>query len=402
MMPALLADAAIRATLLGAVTWTALLLFRVRNPHVHKLVWRAVLAAGLALPAVLYFRLAQRFAIELPIPLLIAATPDAKHGIAAATSDATSLWQAISAIYIGVAALLLARFLVGLLGMWRLCRTAEPLAPHFDARISARVHSPATFGSVVLLPAAARDWSAAELGTVLAHERAHVRGRDCHWLWLAQLHIVVLWFSPLAWWLRRRLAALAEATSDEAVLAANHDPLAYAQLLIDFARSPHSRRVAMSVSDSNVSTRIERILSRKPPAKPPRQVVRWVALALLIPATVLAAATTGSPGATPEYQALDSSNPAAPRIIDFGDLARLNERYPPLAKELRVTGDVMLGATINAEGQVIDVVVLDEQPADPQYGFGAAALDIARTVRFANPGNAITYVKFRVKFKLAS
>jgi TonB family protein len=402
MIPALLADAAIRAALLGAVTWTALQLFRVRNPHVHKLVWRAVLVAGLALPAVLYFRLAQRFAIELPIPLLASATPDAKDGTASATPGAILPWRAISFIYFGVAAALLARFLIGVIGMWRLCRTAEPLALDFDVRISARVLSPATFGSVVLLPVTARKWSVAERDTVLSHEHAHVRGRDCHWLWLAQLQVIVFWFSPFAWWLRRRLAALAETTSDEAVLAANHDPLAYAQLLVDFARSPDSRRVVMSVSDSDVSTRIERILSRKPPAVPPRRILRWVALALSIPATVFAAATAGAPVVPADYRALDNSNPAAPRIIDFGDLASLDERYPPLAKEMRVTGDVMLGATIDAEGRVIEVIVLDEQPADPQYGFGAVALDIARTVRFANPGKVTAYVKFRVKFKLAS
>jgi TonB family protein len=254
----------------------------------------------------------------------------------------------------------------------------------------------------VLLPAEMRAWSAAELDVVLAHERAHVEGRDCHWQWLAHLHAIVFWFSPFAWLLRHRLATLAEATSDEAVLAANHDQVAYAQLLLDFARNPNPGRVAMSASGPKISARIERVLSRVPPALPPRRTTRAVAFALLIPAVLFAAAPISAPANPVDYVALDRDNPAAPHIVDFGDLARLDEHYPPLAKQERVTGSVLLGASLDAGGRLIDLVVLDEQPAEPRYGFGAAALDVARTVRFANPRNAPVHVKFRVKFMLAS
>src|SRR5688572_16302373 len=169
-MAALLADAAVRALLLGAPVWTALLLSR--NPHIHKLVWRTVLAATLVLPAMLYFRLAQDFAFELPIPSRFATTAAVGDAIANATHDMTPLWRALSAIYIGVAAVMLARFLIGLIGMGRMCRASEPLASADGVRISPQLRSPATFGSVVLLPAAARHWSVAELEAVLAHERA--------------------------------------------------------------------------------------------------------------------------------------------------------------------------------------------------------------------------------------
>lgn len=158
----------------------------------------------------------------------------------------------------------------------------------------------------------------------------------------------------------------------------------------------------MSASGPKISARIERILSRAPPALPPRRTARAVAFALLIPAALFAAASISAPANPAEYETLDSNNPAGPRIVDFGDLARLGDHYPPLAKQERVTGSVMLGATIDAEGRVIEVVVLEEQPAEPQYGFGAAALGIARTVRFANPRNAPMHVKFRVQFKLES
>ena len=158
----------------------------------------------------------------------------------------------------------------------------------------------------------------------------------------------------------------------------------------------------MSASGPKISARIDRILSRLPPALPPRRAARAVAFALLIPAALFAAASISAPANPAEYQVLDKSNPASPRIVDYGDLAKLGELYPPLAKQERVAGSVMLGATIDPEGRVIEVVVLDEQPAERPYGFGAAALDIARTVRFANPGKQTVRVKFRVKFALDS
>ena len=45
---------------------------RVRNPHVEALVWRMVLVAGLALPALLYWRLAPSFATSLELPVIAA------------------------------------------------------------------------------------------------------------------------------------------------------------------------------------------------------------------------------------------------------------------------------------------------------------------------------------------
>ena len=398
-MLALLAETAIRALVLGALTWLTLRALRVRNPYVEKLVWRTLLIASLTLPALLYWQLAPVF--ELPLPALAAAAAD-PAGAGPVPSRAPPTMIVLATLYIGVAVALLVRFAAGLVRLARISRVAKPLRAGGDVRISARIHGPATFGSIVLLPAEACAWSAVELDVVLSHERAHVDGRDCHWHWLAHLHAIVFWFSPFAWLLRRRLLTLAEATSDEAVLAANHDHVVYAQLLLDFARNPNSGRVAMSASGPKISARIERVLSRVPPALPPRRAGRAVAFALLIPAALFAAASVSAPADPAEYEALDRNNPAAPHIVDFGDLARLDDHYPPLAKQERVTGSVLLEATLDAEGRVVEVVVLDEQPAEPQYGFGAAALDIARTVRFANPRNAPIHVKFRVNFKLAS
>jgi beta-lactamase regulating signal transducer with metallopeptidase domain len=96
---------------------------------------------------------------------------------------------------------------------------------------------PVTFGvrhPAILLPAGWRDWEAAELDAVLAHEISHVVRRDALAERLSLLHRAMFWFSPLSWWLARHLADLAEEASDDAALAAGADRTRYAETLLGF------------------------------------------------------------------------------------------------------------------------------------------------------------------------
>jgi predicted nucleic acid-binding Zn-ribbon protein len=84
---------------------------------------------------------------------------------------------------------------------------------------------------------------------------------------LAALHVAVFWFSPLGWWLQRKLSELGEALSDRAGLEQAPSAASYAQILLEFAAMPRTKSyvsplagVAMARS-SNLSSRIERILN---------------------------------------------------------------------------------------------------------------------------------------------
>ena len=81
----------------------------------------------------------------------------------------------------------------------------------------------------------------------MIHEREHARRRDPLVQWLALLNRCVFWFHPLAWWLERKLAALAEEACDAAVLAGGHAPHDYARYLIEMARSVNANRSADSM-----------------------------------------------------------------------------------------------------------------------------------------------------------
>jgi len=51
----------------------------------------------------------------------------------------------------------------------------------------------------------------------------------------------VFWFHPLAWWVERKLAILAEEACDEASLAATGDRQSYAAALVEMAEAVQRR-----------------------------------------------------------------------------------------------------------------------------------------------------------------
>lgn len=387
----ILSNAAVRMTLVCAVIWLAIRVLRLRNPHGELLAWRLVLVVSLALPAALYFRMAPSVVTPLQLPVLtvngagLPGAPSGTHG---------QFWRVLEAIYLGGALLLFARLATGLAFLSRICRAAVPLPMPDDVRMSRYVSSPATFGSVVLLPAGTEAWPAGKLEAILAHERAHVRSRDSYWSWLAHLNCALFWFSPHAWWLKRQLASLAETLGDDAVLAARHDPFTYAELLLDFARHPNNRSVAMSIAESHVSKRIERLLARIPPAKALPRAARWFAVALLVPAVMLAATTTHA-----------APTPESARVADEGRVGILTpamaaDYYPAIAMAEHVEGSAVLEADLDALGQLVDARVLSVEPADARFGFADAALQVARNTTYVNTRQQPASFQFKVKFAL--
>ena len=106
-----------------------------------------------------------------------------------------------------------------------------------QAAESELISVPVTMGalrSTILLPASWREWDDAKLDAVVAHEVSHVARRDALTQRLSLLHRAIFWFSPLAWWLDRHLADLAEQASDEAALSCGTDRNDYARTLLGF------------------------------------------------------------------------------------------------------------------------------------------------------------------------
>jgi len=187
----------------------------------------------------------------------------------------------LTALYLAIAGVLLLRTLAGLSLAFRIWRRSVPL-PGFSsevlsalgtqilkARVSPDLTTPVTIGSTILLPADYAEWDAAKLRVVLAHEHSHVRQGDFYLQSFAALHLALFWFSPLGWWLQRKISELGEALSDRAGLEQAKDPASYAQILLEFAAMPRTSPFAGALTgvamarSSNLSSRIERILNAR-------------------------------------------------------------------------------------------------------------------------------------------
>jgi beta-lactamase regulating signal transducer with metallopeptidase domain len=213
------------------------------------------------------------------------------------TSSHIALWLAASAavVYLAVFAALFLRLMIGLFAALRIWQRAEPvLIPGLMTdrlRFSRHVASPVNIGSCIILPTSYRAWDERKLRVVLAHEQSHIRQGDFYLQLLAGLYAAMFWFSPLGWWLKRKLYELGEAISDRAGLNEAASRSAYAQLLLEFAALPRPTLTGVAMArTSHLAQRIERLLNessfRQSFAAGGRRALFAV---LLVPAALIAA-----------------------------------------------------------------------------------------------------------------
>ncbi len=338
-----LGNLALRVLLVGAMGAVAAWIVRRRGAEVRHAVWAVVLAGMLALPLL---------TATLP-PLQI--LPAGALGIDStealpATGGATASGPARSAITGGPAvpappphrgfnwprwpALVITAYCIGLVvlllrtgaairGATRMvsdatrvrdagaCALLEDAAaalgmgyPLPELRESVSVRVPFTAGwlePVIVLPADWRAWDGFKLRSVLAHELAHVRRRDWGTSVAAAINRAVFWYHPLAWWLERRLAALAEEACDAATIRSTGDGPRYAGVVLEFATAASWRGMWAATSmarSSGVGSRVRRILEGRPVRGYAVTGGAWaVMLALALPAVYAAAAIQLEPDA---------------------------------------------------------------------------------------------------------
>ncbi len=284
-----LLDASLRACLAAAGVGLALAAFRVRSAAARHAAWTALLGAMLLMaplrgwvpaipvPAPAAVAFPEPIAVD-PLPQPAPAPVSVAPGVAAAPPPAAMpppardvSWTDVAfAAYLLGLALSVARLLFGGRAAREFARSCEPVDGVFYE--SPRAVTPVTAGLFrprVVLPPDWRGWSATKLRAVLAHEAAHARRRDNMVNALALLNCAIFWFHPLAWWLRRELAALAETACDDAALVVAGDGRGYAAILLDLADS--ARRSGGRVlwqsgmhGGGSVERRIDRILQDRP------------------------------------------------------------------------------------------------------------------------------------------
>lgn len=337
-MLAQLLEAAFRSFALGGAVWLSLRLLSVHYPQVRMTAWTVVLVASVSMLLLMHQVVVTipAYSPQLPSEAIehgspAAATPTPAAPVAFSESSASPSnsgeparqsqrpvgeqlitageqligaidWQPIAkSVYLLVAGGLLLRLLVGLTLTWRLLRKARPIAAEWaggaDVRVSDAIATPVTFGTSILLPVEALEWSRVKRQAVLAHERSHAERGDFYVLLLGMLHRAIFWFSPFSWWLLTELAKTAELVSDDAAIEILGDRAAYAEILLDVARSARKAPVGIAMARTrDPFQRVDRILALAVPSAKlgwGRQALVAISLAPLVAMTVSVAKETG-------------------------------------------------------------------------------------------------------------
>ena len=99
---------------------------------------------------------------------------------------------------------------------------------------------------------------------------------------------MIFWFHPLAWWLQKKLAALAEDAADDRSILLVGDRHAYAKVLVDIAASlnGHVNRVVWNsvamARRADVTRRVDSILDSTRPLSTGLSATGWLALAVCL------------------------------------------------------------------------------------------------------------------------
>jgi beta-lactamase regulating signal transducer with metallopeptidase domain len=246
-------------------------------------------------------------------PAAAAAAPASPEAPPAATSwrDAAPFilgWLGVA--HAAGALVLLGRWLVGQVGLWRLLRGTEPVAPEVAEVCAAlrggrplprllqspRLRVPLSCGllrpTIVLPSSLCGQPGSAALRWVLAHELTHLERRDVWSCLLFALGEVVFYALPWFWWLRRQARLCREYLADAAAAAQAGAAEDYAQFLLSLTAAPAAPAGAMGVTGhtSDLFRRVAMLL-RSPglvEKRPPRLWSVGVAAGLLSLAALVA------------------------------------------------------------------------------------------------------------------
>ena len=148
---------------------------------------------------------------------------------------------------------------------------------------------------------------------ILMHEMAHIRMHHSWDLLLTDLCILLQWFNPAAWLLRRNLQSIHEYEADEAVLEEGVDAKQYQLLLIKKAVGTRLYSMANSFNHSSLINRITMMLKDK--SNP------WARMKYLyvLPLAAIAVAAFARPEIASESEAISSV-----KVNDFESILKEN------------------------------------------------------------------------------
>ena len=181
--------------------------------------------------------------------------------------------DALVVIFLIGAAFMVVRLAMSWLSVWRVVRSGEyeELGEGVRLTVVEKLSSPFSWFRHVVVSRADMDENR---DMILEHELAHVRFGHSWDVLFVDLTLIVWWFNPAMWLLRRELQSLHEYQADDAVLNRGIDAKTYQLLLIKRAVGSRLHSVANCLNHSNLKNRIT-MMCRK-------QSSRWQSAKLLL------------------------------------------------------------------------------------------------------------------------
>ena len=135
-------------------------------------------------------------------------------------------WNILSLVfYIGMA-LLLVRFLIQLISLFRVHKNSYPgHINHYPIRILKEKINPFSFWNTIYINPEIHAPS--DLRTILTHEKIHVRQYHTIDIILSELSVIIYWFNPGVWFMKKAIKENIEFITDAAVLKQRIDKKAY-------------------------------------------------------------------------------------------------------------------------------------------------------------------------------
>jgi TonB family protein len=407
---------------LGAVAPT---LLRLRTPQARLLYWQALLVACLVLPWVQPWR---QEVISLSNTNVLQTVSMTGANSPPMTATAAAFAPAHGSIPFAtiVLWLLLAGFVARLLslgiGLARLAgyrrrgreMDSDPvfrMATPGSARwlVSDEIAGPVTFGwrdPVVLLPARFPLLRTELREAILCHELLHVERRDWMFTVAEELVRATFWFHPAIWWVLGEIQLAREQTVDQAVIEVTHASEPYVDALLAMAGAPDAVSGTLDLAPAplflrrrHLKQRVFGLLreARMSPLSRARVLFTQAGAILTIAAAGWLASGVFPLSAAPQFVA------DAPGVTVETGGAKLIRRtpveYPFEALQKGVQGEVVIQATVDADGAVGDKTVVNCAPelcaaavdSLPYWQFDRRQANTTREIRidFVRPAGAV-------------
>lgn len=171
------------------------------------------------------------------------------------------------------------RLLVQVVSFFRLKRSADVIA---DGSVTIyRVHEPIlpfSFANSIFIPSAQHDEK--ELTEIIRHEYIHVKQRHTVDVMVGELLVMLNWYNPFAWLIRKAIRQNLEFIADERVLRSGFNRKEYQYLLLKVIGMP-AFSIASSFNFNSLKKRIE-MMNRNKSAR-----IQLARFGLVLPIVVL-------------------------------------------------------------------------------------------------------------------